>query len=125
MATVATSASTATKKKRATLSEQSRPGEARTAFWFILPAVIVMALITFFPIIYEFWLAFTDFGLKNIRIPGVRITQDANLLDRINAIISLLAQMLGTFIPALGEKYNSPAFVGLQNFVDIATGEGK
>ena len=41
--------------------------EARLALFYILPAFVVMAFITFYPILYQLWLSFTDFQLKHLR----------------------------------------------------------
>ena len=41
--------------------------EARLALIYILPAFVVMAFITFYPILYQLWLSLTDFQLKHLR----------------------------------------------------------
>ena len=41
--------------------------EGRLAYIYILPAFLMMAFITFYPIGYQLWMAFTDFGLRNLR----------------------------------------------------------
>jgi arabinogalactan oligomer/maltooligosaccharide transport system permease protein len=56
----------ATTTKRATLKQ--RLGDTRLAILYILPAFLIMAFITFYPIVYQFWLAFTDFQLKHLRL---------------------------------------------------------
>jgi arabinogalactan oligomer/maltooligosaccharide transport system permease protein len=57
---------TAAQKKRA--SFRARFADARLALFYILPAFLVMAFITFYPIIYQLWLAFTDFQLKHLKL---------------------------------------------------------
>lgn len=47
------------------LKELSRSG---TAYLYLIPAFIVMAIITFYPLGYQVWMSFTDFGLKNLRV---------------------------------------------------------
>lgn len=47
---------------------RSHRGEGRTAFLYLLPAFIVMAIITFYPLVYQTWMSFTDFGIKNLRV---------------------------------------------------------
>jgi len=37
------------------------------AVLYILPAFIIMAFITFYPILYQLWLSITDFALKHLR----------------------------------------------------------
>lgn len=48
-------------------SFRSRFPDARLAFLYILPALIIMIFITFYPILYQIWMSFTDFALKNLR----------------------------------------------------------
>ena len=40
---------------------------ATLAYLCILPAFLVMAFITFYPILFQLWMSFTDFTLKNLR----------------------------------------------------------
>ncbi|HET7029500.1 MAG TPA: sugar ABC transporter permease [Candidatus Limnocylindrales bacterium] len=42
----------------------------RTAYAFLLPALLVMAIITFYPLVFQVYMAFTDFDLKNLRPNG-------------------------------------------------------
>ena len=48
-------------------SLKARYPNAGLAFLYILPAFIIMAFITFYPILYQFWLSVTDFALKHLR----------------------------------------------------------
>lgn len=50
-------------------SWRQRSQTTRTAYLFLLPALLVMAIITFYPLVFQIWMAFTDFQLKNLR-PG-------------------------------------------------------
>ncbi len=43
--------------------------ETRTAIIYLVPAFTVMGLITFYPLLYQTYMSFTDFGLRNLR-PG-------------------------------------------------------
>lgn len=66
------------------LSFKARFPEARLAFLYILPALIIMVFITFYPILYQIWMSFTDFTLKNLR------TMDPNwvwLSNYVNVIV--------------------------------------
>jgi arabinogalactan oligomer/maltooligosaccharide transport system permease protein len=45
-----------------------RSGGNRTAYMFLAPALIVMAIITFYPLVFQVWLSFTDYGLRNLRV---------------------------------------------------------
>lgn len=62
MTAVATALPTA---PRRSLWRRSR--NARTAYGFLLPALLVMAIITFYPLVFQIWMSFTDYGLKNLR----------------------------------------------------------
>ncbi len=42
--------------------------DTRLASLYILPAFLVMAFITFYPIAYQLWLSLTDFELKHLRL---------------------------------------------------------
>jgi arabinogalactan oligomer/maltooligosaccharide transport system permease protein len=44
-----------------------RSSNTRTAYLFLLPALIVMALITFYPLVFQVWMSFTSFELRNLR----------------------------------------------------------
>ena len=37
-------------------------------YLYLVPALSVMAIITFYPLIYQVWMSFTDFGPKNFRV---------------------------------------------------------
>lgn len=41
--------------------------DARTAYVYLAPAFLVMGLITFYPLIYQTYMSFTDFSLRNLR----------------------------------------------------------
>jgi arabinogalactan oligomer/maltooligosaccharide transport system permease protein len=70
--------------------------ESRTAWLYILPAGLVMIFITMIPQLYQVYMAFTDYRVKNLRFI--------------------------LFDPSTWEKY-APTFVGLQNFVKILTNQ--
>ena len=40
--------------------------DTRTALLYLLPAFLVMGIITFYPLLFQTWMSFTDFGLKNL-----------------------------------------------------------
>jgi arabinogalactan oligomer/maltooligosaccharide transport system permease protein len=56
-------------------SWRQRTQTTRTAYLFLLPALLVMAIITFYPLVFQIYIAFTDFQLKNLRpgAPGANI----------------------------------------------------
>lgn len=73
---------------------QRRIKESRTAWLYIAPAGLVMAIITLIPQLYQVWMSFTDYRVKNLRYV--------------------------MFQPETWEKY-APPIVGLDNFVKIVT----
>jgi arabinogalactan oligomer/maltooligosaccharide transport system permease protein len=48
-------------------SWRQRTQNTRTAYLFLLPALLVMAIITFYPLVFQIYVAFTDFDLRNLR----------------------------------------------------------
>jgi arabinogalactan oligomer/maltooligosaccharide transport system permease protein len=40
--------------------------DTRTAVLYLLPAFLVMGVITFYPLLFQTWMSFTDFALKNL-----------------------------------------------------------
>lgn len=41
--------------------------DARVAFMYLLPAALLMGIITFYPLVYQVWMSFTDFGIVNLK----------------------------------------------------------
>ncbi|HEY84379.1 MAG TPA: sugar ABC transporter permease [Chloroflexi bacterium] len=63
----------------ATTQSSPKPQNTLTAWWqktstrrlaytYLLPAFIVMGIITFYPLFYQIWMSFTDYGIKNLRM---------------------------------------------------------
>ncbi len=78
---------------------------AMTAYLYILPAALIMAIITLWPLIYQFWMSFSNYSNLNLRTD------------------SLIMQMVGAFTGgATADEYNSPVMVGLRNYADILFG---
>ncbi len=48
------------------LSFWQRTKRTRTAYLYLVPAFFVMAIITFYPIGYQFWMSLTDFGARSV-----------------------------------------------------------
>jgi arabinogalactan oligomer/maltooligosaccharide transport system permease protein len=46
----------------------ARVRRAVTPLLYLLPAFIIMGIITFYPMGYQAWMSFTDYGLKNLRL---------------------------------------------------------
>ena len=44
-----------------------RTATTRTAWLYLLPAFLVMGIITFYPLLYQVWMSTTDYGIRNLR----------------------------------------------------------
>ena len=82
---------------------KSQGRATRTALLYILPAAIIMLVLTVWPLIYQFWLSFTNYTNINLRTDN------------------LFLQIFGSFSPTI-TGYNSPEFIGLQNYLSIIGG---
>ncbi|RLC73375.1 MAG: sugar ABC transporter permease, partial [Chloroflexi bacterium] len=45
-----------------------RTNRTRAAYLYLVPAFFVMALITFYPLLYQVWMSFTDYDISNLRV---------------------------------------------------------
>lgn len=71
----------------------------RKSFWrlanpylYLIPAVIVMAAMSYYPMAYGVWMSFTDYGLKNLRI-GSQPPNFVGLQNYIDIITSNVPQI--------------------------------
>ncbi len=46
---------------------RNRTATTRTAWLYLLPAFLVMGIITFYPLVYQLWMSTTDYGIRNLR----------------------------------------------------------
>lgn len=81
-ATQATTSGTTTRRRQ--------PRRNRMPYLYLVPAFLVMGVITVYPLIYQVWMSFTDFGILNLR---------------------------------QGPSAVAPAWVGIQNYIDIITSQ--
>ncbi len=51
------------------------------AYFYILPALLIMLFITFYPLLFQLWMSFTDFKLVNLRLMNPDFTGIKNYLD--------------------------------------------
>jgi arabinogalactan oligomer/maltooligosaccharide transport system permease protein len=55
-------------EKRSSFSKWwQKTAKTRTIWTYLLPAFIVMGIITFYPLFYQMWMSFTDYGIQNLR----------------------------------------------------------
>src|SRR3954466_16400841 len=47
-------------------SWRQRTASTRSAYLFLLPALLVMAIITFYPLVFQVYMSFTDYDLGNL-----------------------------------------------------------
>lgn len=59
----------------------------RTPYLFVIPAILIMVTMVFYPLVYGFWLSLTDMSLKTFRNPGfigfknyINIAKDPRIL---------------------------------------------
>jgi arabinogalactan oligomer/maltooligosaccharide transport system permease protein len=63
---------------------------SRVAYLYLVPAFLVMGIITLYPLLYQVWMSFTDFGIQNIR-PTSPPPAWVGLDNYVNVIASQLA----------------------------------
>jgi len=51
------------------------------AYLYILPALLIMMFITFYPLLFQLWMSFTDFKLANLRLMNPDFSGIKNYLD--------------------------------------------
>lgn len=57
----------ATASTATSTSKPRRPRGSRMPYVYLVPAFLVMSVITLYPLVYQVWMSFTDYGLKNLR----------------------------------------------------------
>jgi multiple sugar transport system permease protein len=103
-----TSASTEKKRRGGWFREEFGNPERRLAYYMILPALLIILVIAFFPIVYSAWLSFTDstvttagsfVGLENY----VQMFQNPDFLDGLkNTVIFTVVSVALEFVIGLG-----------------------
>lgn len=75
------------------------PRTTKKSFWklanpylYLLPAAIIMAVMSYYPMIYGIWMSFTDYGLKNLRV-GSAAPNFVGLQNYIDIITSNVPQI--------------------------------
>jgi arabinogalactan oligomer/maltooligosaccharide transport system permease protein len=64
--------------------------DTRTAILYLAPAFVVMGLITFYPLLFQTYMSFTDFALRNLR-PGAEAPPFVGLDNYIKILSSQLS----------------------------------
>ena len=64
--------------------------DARTAYLYLAPAFVVMGVITFYPLLFQTYMSFTDFALRNLR-PGAAAPPFVGLDNYIRILSSNLS----------------------------------
>lgn len=63
---------------------------ARIAYLYLVPAFLVMGIITIYPLLFQVWMSFTDYGIQNLRA-GAPPPNWVGLDNYINVLTSQLA----------------------------------
>ncbi|HBN08937.1 MAG TPA: sugar ABC transporter permease [Cyanobacteria bacterium UBA8530] len=71
--------------------------DSKLALLYIAPAALVMALITFYPLLYGVWMAFTNFSPRHIRNGGAAFVGFQNFFDIVRHAPYLDFSFLGVF----------------------------
>lgn len=60
-----------------------RSSNGRLVILYLLPAILIMGIITLYPLLFQVWLSFTDYGVKNLRVgsPPPNVVGFANYQD--------------------------------------------
>ena len=58
----------------------------RTALLYILPAAIIMLLITFWPLIYQLWMSFTEYSNRNLRTTNVLLQMWGTMTGNLDGV---------------------------------------
>jgi len=74
------------------------PTTPRKSFWrlanpylYLIPALLVMAVMTYYPMAFGVWMSFTDYGLKNLRVdsPLPNVVGLQNYIDILTAAVAI------------------------------------
>src|SRR5437773_11681982 len=72
----------------------SRRGAPRwlIAYMYILPATLIMAAITYWPILFQVYMSFTDYGLRNLRFdaPAANFVGLENFISLVTHGVSVI-----------------------------------
>jgi len=70
-------------------------------YLYLVPAFLVMGVITYYPMIYQVWMSFTDYGLKNLRATAPA-PNFVGLTNYINVLTNNLGLSYYNFLRILG-----------------------
>ncbi|MBM4424923.1 MAG: sugar ABC transporter permease [Chloroflexi bacterium] len=67
---------------------------ARAAYGYLVPAFFVMGLITFYPLLFQVWMSFTDYGIANLRFdaPAPNLIGLKNYIDIFTGVLAQKVQ---------------------------------
>lgn len=66
------------------------PGSKRIAYLYLVPAFLVMGIITLYPLLFQVWMSFTDYGIQNLR-QGAPAPNAVGLKNYVDVLSSQLA----------------------------------
>jgi arabinogalactan oligomer/maltooligosaccharide transport system permease protein len=64
---------------------------SRGAYLYLIPAILVMGVITLYPLAYQVWMSFTDYGIQNLRpeSPPPNVVGLQNYIDVIRSQLAI------------------------------------
>jgi arabinogalactan oligomer/maltooligosaccharide transport system permease protein len=92
---------------------RNRTANIRTAILYLLPAFIVMGVITFYPLVFEVWMSTTDYNVKNLRADA----PTANVADQSEACkTNLKGECTGGVLENYRQIFSGDLPVAIANF---------
>lgn len=67
------------------------PGSKRIAYLYLVPAFLVMGIITLYPLLFQVWMSFTDYGIQNLRqgAPAPNVVGLKNYVDVLSSQLAI------------------------------------
>ncbi len=77
-------------------SRWNRTAKIRTAYGYLVPAGVVMAAITFYPLFFQVWMSLTDYGIQNLRFdsPPPNFVGIQNYLDILPDTVTIFGNQI-------------------------------
>jgi arabinogalactan oligomer/maltooligosaccharide transport system permease protein len=86
-----------------------RPSEGRVAFWYVLPALVGLSLLSFLPIAYTIWIAFTNYDVYHLL--------NYHFVGFANFVALFAGPWASTFLPVLLWTFLFAILTSLLNYI--------
>ncbi|MFN8491297.1 MAG: sugar ABC transporter permease [Caldilineaceae bacterium] len=103
------------KKPAAWRTRLSRLQERYTPYWLVLPAILVMAAILLYPLVYSFYISFFDYRLARARMPFIGLDNYINAMTNDAFLLSLVQNLVFTVVCVVVEFITGMALALLLN----------